>query len=202
MLKHFFSIALIAVYPALVHASVIFAMPGLQVVAVIFFLLGIFWPSLLRGRLIPWIVFSVLTTAILLLGYFKLTLYLLYLTPIVIPLALLIFFGRTLLAGRIPLITAISDAARGPLTPAMQKYTRLLTQLWCVIFLILILWSIILAFLQRPDLWSWFTNVINYGLVGAFFVIEFMVRKKLFPEHNHPSFLQYIRIIIKADIRQ
>lgn len=202
MLKHFFSIALIAVYPALVHASVIFAMPSLQVVAVIFFLLGIFWPALLRGQLIPWLVFSTLTTSILLLGYFQLTLYLLYLTPIVIPLALLIFFGRTLLAGRIPLITAISDAARGPLTPAMQKYTRLLTQLWCVIFLLLILWSIILACLQRPDLWSWFTNVINYGLVGAFFVIEFIVRKKLFPEHNHPSFLQYIRIIIKADIRQ
>ncbi|MES2822093.1 MAG: hypothetical protein V4732_00730 [Pseudomonadota bacterium] len=202
MLKHFFSIALIAVYPALVHASVIFAMPSLQVVAVIFFLVGIFWPSLLRGRLIPWLVFSALTTTILLLGYFKLTLYLLYLTPIVIPLALLIFFGRTLLPGRIPLITAISDAARGPLTPEMQKYTKLLTQLWCVIFLLLILWSIILACLQRPDLWSWFTNVINYGLVGAFFVIEFIVRKKLFPEHNHPSFLQYIRIIIKADMRQ
>jgi uncharacterized membrane protein len=200
VLKHFFSIALIAVYPALVHASVIFAMPDLQVLAVVFFLLGIFWTALVRGR--SWLVFSMLTSAILLLGYFKLTLYLLYLTPILIPLALLIFFGRTLFAGRTPLITAISDAARGPLTPALQKYTRLLTQLWCVIFLILILWSIILACLQRPELWSWFTNVINYGLVGAFFVIEFMVRKKLFPEHNHPSFMQYIRIIIKANIRQ
>ncbi len=201
MLKHFFSIAFIAVYPALVHASVIFAMPSLQVVAVIFFLLGIFWVSLVRGRLIPWLLFSALSATMLLLGYFKLTLYLLYLTPIVIPLALLIFFGRTLLAGRTPLITSISDAARGPLTPAMQKYTRLLTQLWCLVFLILILWSIILPWLHNPQLWSWFTNVINYGFVGAVFVIEFMVRKKLFPEHDHPSFIEYISIIIKANIR-
>jgi len=201
VLKHFFSIALIALYPALVHASVIFAMPSLQIVAVIFFLLGIFWAPLVRGRLIPWLIFILLTTIVLLLGYFKLTLYLLYLTPILIPLALLIFFGRTLLPGRIPLITAISDAARGPLTPALQKYTRLLTQLWCLVFLIIILWSTILPWLHNPKLWSWFTNVINYGFVGAFLVVEFMVRKKLFPEHNHPSFIQYIRIIIKANIR-
>lgn len=201
MLKHFFSIALIAAYPALVHASVIFAMPSLQVVSIIFFLLGVFWAPLLRGRLMSWLLFSTLTTLVLILGYLKLTLYLLYLTPIVIPLALLIFFGRTLFAGRTPLITAISEAARGPTTPAMQKYTRLLTQLWCAIFFILILWSFILPWLQNPKLWSWFTNVINYGFVSAFFVIEFLVRKKLFPEHNHPSFIEYIRIIIKANIR-
>ena len=179
----------------------IFAMPNLQIAAVLFFLLGIFWNSLVRGLLIPWLVFCGLSAVVLTLGYFQWTLYLLYLTPIVIPLGLLIFFGRTLFSGRTPLITVISEAARGPLTPAMQNYTRLLTQLWCLVFAILILWSAILPWVQRPELWSWFTNVINYGFVGAFFVIEFMVRKKLFPEHNHPSFIQYIRIIIQANIR-
>ncbi len=154
------------------------------------------------GQLIPWLIFSALSAMALLLGYFSWALYLLYITPIIIPLGLLIFFGRTLFSGRKPLITAISESVHGPLPPAMQKYTRLLTQLWCLVFVIIILWSAILPWLQRPELWSWFTNVINYGFVGAFFVIEFMVRKKLFPEHKHPSFIQYIRIIIQANIRR
>jgi uncharacterized membrane protein len=201
VLKHIVIALLIAAYPVLVHASLVFAMPNLQVVALVLFLLGIFGNSLMRGRLIAWLIFSALSAAVMMLGYFSLTLYLLYIAPIVIPLGLLILFGRTLLPGHIPLITAISDAARGPLTPELEKYTRLLTQLWCVIFLLIITWSAILPWLQQPELWSWFTNVINYGFVGAFFVIEFMVRKKIFPEHNHPGFIEYLRIIIKANIR-
>lgn len=202
MVKRFFPIALIVAYPILVHASLLFALPRLQIVAIIVVLLGVFWSGLLQLRPYPWLGFSALVAAVLALDYWGLTLYLLYLPPILIPLALLVFFGRTLLPGREPLITAIGEAARGPLSPAMRKYTRSLTQLWCFVFLAMMLWSAILPWLAQPALWSWFTNIVNYGFVSVLFVGEFMLRKKLFPEHNHPGFIEYIHIIIQSNIRR
>lgn len=202
MHKYFISAALIAAYPILVHASLLLAMPALQILALLLFLTGAFAGGLARGSLLAWLVFSSLCLGVLLLGYFSLTLYLLYIAPIVLPLGLLYWFGRTLLPGRKPLITSISEGARGaPLGPEMIRYTRLLTQLWCLIFGVIVLGSAILPWLQQPQLWSWFTNVFNYGFIGAFIVIEFALRKKLFPEHKHPGFFQYIRIIINANIR-
>jgi uncharacterized membrane protein len=199
--KNLIAIVLIAAYPLLVHASLVWAIPQLQVAAILLFLLGVFWHALWRGRLIPTLIYLGLSALILALGYWKLTLYLLYVPPIVIPLTLLIVFGRTLLPGREPLITAIGEAARGPLSAAMRRYTKMLTQLWCCVFLIMMVWSAILPWLQQPGLWSWFTNVINYGFVGALFGGEFLLRKKLFPEHNHPGFIEYIQIIIQSNIR-
>lgn len=201
MFNRFIPVALIAAYPLLVHLSVVLATPQLQFIAPIMFLLGACWYGLRTKRLLAWLIFIGLSSLILLLEYLGLTLYLLYLPPVVIPLLLLFIFGRTLFAGREPLITAIGEAARGPLTPSMRRYTRRLTQLWCVVFLVLMLWSIFLMLIEQPELWSWFTNVINYGVVGVLFVGEFMLRKKLFPAHNHPGFIEYLRIIATSNIR-
>lgn len=194
-------------YPLLVHASVLLAMPYLQVLALILFLLGAFGNSLLRrpwqqGQWIPWLIFLSLVSGILLLGYFSLTLYLLYLPPIAIPLALLIFFGRTLLPGNTPLITMISTSLHGTLSDALKKYTRLLTQLWCVVFFTLVVVGIILPCLKQPALWSWVTNFINYGVVGILFVGEYLLRKKMFPERKHLPFFEYLRMIVKANMRK
>jgi uncharacterized membrane protein len=200
-LKRFVPIGLIVAYPVLAHASHLLAWRHLQAIAAILLLLGIFWPALVNRRLVPWLIFVSLCFFILLLEYLQLINYLMYLPPVVIPALLLFVFGRTLLPGQEPLITAIGEAARGPLSIAMRKYTRVLTQLWCLVFLTMMLWSGILPLLQQPLLWSWFTNVINYGVVSVLFVGEFFLRKKLFPEHNHPSFFEYIEIIIQSNIR-
>lgn len=202
MLNRILAITLVIAYPLLVHISLVFAIPQLMFIAPLVFLTGAFWYGLITRNLIAWVVFSVLCASILLVEYAGLTLYLLYLPPILLPLLMLFIFGRTLSAGREPLITAIGEAARGPLSPAMRHYTRRLTQLWCLVFITMIVWSAILPWLEQPELWSWFTNVINYGVVGVLFVGEFMLRKKLFPTHNHPNFFEYLRIIARARIHQ
>lgn len=201
MLNRVIAIALIAAYPLLVHVALVFAVPQLLFIAPMLFLAGICWQGLVNRNNRVWLVFSLLCTGIALLEYLDLTLYLLFLPPVVIPLLLLFIFGRTLISGREPLITAIGEAARGPLSVAMRSYTRRLTQLWCVVFVMMIAWSAILPWLEQPELWSWFTNIINYGVVGVLFVGEFMLRKKLFPNHNHPGFFEYLRIIAHANIR-
>lgn len=201
MLNRVIAIALIAAYPLLVHIALVFAVPQLLFVAPMLFLAGVCWQGLGNRNKTVWLVFSLLCAAVLLLEYLGLTLYLLFLPPVVIPLLLLFIFGRTLVNGREPLITAIGEAARGPLSQAMRTYTHRLTQLWCLVFVAMILWSAILPWLEQPELWSWFTNIINYGVVGVLFVGEFMLRKKLFPTHNHPGFFEYLRIIARANIR-
>lgn len=201
MLNRVIAIALIAAYPLLVHVALVFAVPRLLFIAPMLFLAGVCWQGLVNRNKRVWLAFSLLCTGIALLEYLDLTLYLLFLPPVIIPLLLLFIFGRTLISGREPLITAIGEAARGPLSMAMRSYTRGLTQLWCLVFVAMIVWSAILPWLEQPELWSWFTNIINYGVVGVLFVGEFMLRKKLFPSHNHPGFFEYLRIIAHANIR-
>ena len=201
MLNRVIAITLIAAYPLLVHIALVFTVPQLLFIAPMLFLAGICWQGLVNLNKTVWLIFSLLCVVILLLEYLDLTLYLLFLPPVVIPLLLLFIFGRTLHSGREPLITAIGEAARGPLSVAMRTYTRRLTQLWCVVFVVMIVWSAILPWLEQPELWSWFTNIINYGVVGVLFVGEFMLRKRLFPNHNHPGFFEYLRIIARANIR-
>jgi uncharacterized membrane protein len=201
VLNRLLTVGLIAAYPALVHIALVFELPQLLVIAPLLFLTGVFLHNLRAGSKRAWLIFSLLCTAILLVEYLGLTLYLLFLPPVLIPLLLLFVFGRTLHSNREPLITAIGEAARGPLPPAMRHYTRRLTQLWCLVFLVMLIWSAILPTLRQPELWSWFTNIINYGVVGVLFVGEFMLRKKLFPTHNHPGFFEYLRIIASANIR-
>lgn len=201
MLNRVIAIALIAAYPLLVHVALVFAVPRLLFIAPMLFLAGVCWQGLVNRNKRAWLVFSLLCAGIALLEYLDLTLYLLFLPPVIIPLLLLFIFGRTLVSGREPLITAIGEAARGPLSMAMRSYTRGLTQLWCLVFVAMIVWSAILPWLEQPELWSWFTNIINYGVVGVLFVGEFMLRKKLFPSHNHPGFFEYLRIIAHANIR-
>jgi uncharacterized membrane protein len=199
--NYLISIGLIAAYPLLVHISVVFNLPHLLALGPLVCILGLFWRGLLNFNRYSWLIFVVLIGVLVLMDRMKLTLYLLYLPPIFIPLLLLFVFGRTLIAGREPLITAIGEAARGPLSQPMRHYTRRLTQLWCVVFIVMASWACALPWLKDPGLWSWFTNVINYGFVGGLFLGEFILRKYLFPTHNHPNFFEYLCIIARHDIR-
>ncbi|HWV16403.1 MAG TPA: hypothetical protein VN030_13300 [Cellvibrio sp.] len=198
MFNYLLPAALIGSYPLWVHASLLLAIPRLQFVALVSLLLGVFGHSLIRGQLWPWVIFITLVSGMVALDYFSLTLYLLYLPPIVMPLTLFVYFGLTLLPGREPLISGIARSVRGTLIPAMEKYTRTLTLLWCLLFLAMTLCAVVLPLLQQPKLWSWITNVINYGIVGSLFIGEFILRKKLFPQLSHPSFADYIRIVTRA----
>lgn len=189
---------LIAGYPFIAHLSILLDKPELHLIAFCSLLTGILWQGITKPNIGVWIWFVVINIAFFLLSRWRLDLYLLYIPPILIPLLLLIYFGKTLLQHETPLITAIADAARGPLTPAMRIYTRRLTQAWCLIFILLIIEALILISFYSLATWSWATNFINYILMAIIFVGEFEFRKKKFPDHDHPTFLDYIKIIGKS----
>jgi uncharacterized membrane protein len=121
------------------------------------------------------------------------------------------WFGRSLAAGRVPVISKIVAALEGDSAPApeLMRYTRRLTAAWAAALALLALLNLGLALIAVPDgllaqagvaapatvtqaQWSWFANVFNYGIIGGFFAIEFAIRKRRFPG-RYPSFAHFLR---------
>jgi uncharacterized membrane protein len=95
-------------------------------------------------------------------------------------LLLALVFGRTLAAGREPLVTTFARIAHGGLTPAL--YTRQVTVAWTVFFLALFSVSTTLYVGGYMAAWSTLANLLSPFLVGAMFVAEYAVRHRVLPD--------------------
>ncbi|MFC0676528.1 ketosynthase [Lysobacter korlensis] len=123
-------------------------------------------------------------------------------------------FARSLAPPRTPLITKIAAAIEyddpAQMPPAQQRYTRALTAAWAWLLAGLALANLLLALIAVPDgvlarlghvppiaisqtTWSWFANLLNYGVVGGFFVGEYLLRHRLFPQRNYRNFGEFLR---------
>ena len=137
----------------------------------------------------------------------------LLLVPVVFVLLVAWVFARSLKPGRVPLINRIvSGLDRLPpaqLPADVARYARALTAAWAGVLLLLALANLALALLASPGgllaqlgiaspwpispaQWSWFANVLNYGVIGGFFVLEFQWRRRRFPARYH-GFLDFMR---------
>ncbi len=191
-------IGLLLTYPVLVHVGVIFEQPKLQILAIITLALGVFFNQLKSYKLSAWFIVLVISLVSIGLGLFDKSRYLLFLPPAAAPLLIGWGFLRTLRVGQIPLVTDIGERARGPLSEAMRGYTRVVTQLWSGCLLLMASWGILLPIFGSMELWSFFTNIINQLLVACLFIGEFYYRKSKFQDHDHPRFLEYLRIVFRA----
>ena len=114
--------------------------------------------------------------------------------PLAVNLALCGLFGRTLAAGREPMIARFARLERGEALPAdLARYTRRLTVAWTVFFAMMAATSLALAAWGPLAVWSLFTNVINYALVALFFVGEYAVRRVRFRHYRHLSPIEVVR---------
>lgn len=123
------------------------------------------------------------------------------------------WFGRSLRPGRVPLITRIVAALEGlpadQVAPDLRAYTRVLTAAWAGLLALLATINLLLALIATPagllasagvaapvtitrEQWSWFANLLNYGIVGTAFVAEYWVRKRWFPD-RYRSFAEFLR---------
>ena len=200
-------------YPWLAHAASTRGSSGLAIVALADLALVILLDPLLRRRGWAWI-----TALLVALGLARLATSAHALLPLLlVPVAVLAFiawmFGRTLRAGRVPLISRIVAALEAmpaaQLAPDLQRYTRRLTAAWAGLLATLALVNLGLALIAVPRgllasvgvaapwtvseaQWSWIANLLNYGLVAGFFVGEYLFRKRVFPGRYH-SFLDFMR---------
>ena len=119
--------------------------------------------------------------------------------PAVINLALAAWFGRTLAKGEEPIISWFARLVRGVELPAdLARYTRNSTVMWTVFFLVMAAVATGLGALATPQTWSWFTNGIDYLLVGLLFVGEYAYRRIRYPHHDHAPLTQVVRTVMRS----
>ena len=98
--------------------------------------------------------------------------------PVLVNLGLLIAFGRTL--GQPESFVERLARVREPnLPPRAVAYTRRVTQLWCGFFIFNGATCALLALYGSDALWSFYTGVLSYLLMGALFGGEYLVRQRL-----------------------
>lgn len=194
--------ALLLAYPLLVHAAIVTQSLALSFAALIVLGANMLAPWLARDRVWPWLALAgviAASFAFVRIGESRLFL---YAAPVLVPLALLWFFGRTLLPGQIPFITRIATAIRGPLPEPLYIYTRHVTQLWVLAFAAMALANLLLAMLAPPFVWSLFTNFINYLLVGVLFVAEWLYRCWAMRDYESMTWRQYMQAMLRLDYRK
>lgn len=110
-------------------------------------------------------------------------------------LLLFIVFGRTLLAGQLPLCTRMARAHHAPLTltPAHEHYARQVTWAWTIFFAVMGLLSTALFFLAPLSAWSVFANFLTPLLIAAMFAVEYYVRYRLLPHLPRARLLDAVR---------
>ncbi|MES2356412.1 MAG: hypothetical protein V4568_18830 [Pseudomonadota bacterium] len=108
-------------------------------------------------------------------------------------LALLFFFGRTLLGGREPLITRLARRVHGVLPLDMEIYTRRLTFIWCLFFAGQIITSVLLYRFASIDTWSLFINLLHFPLLAVMFGTDYLYRRIRFRHYPQASILKAIR---------
>lgn len=103
--------------------------------------------------------------------------------PVLVNLALLLSFGRTLFGGP-TLVETFARLQVKDLPDEEVRYCRSVTQVWCVFFVVnggIALW---LALAGDVWLWTVFTGLVSYLLIGLLFSVEFVIRARRFGRYE------------------
>jgi len=208
-------------YPVTTHIAIARRSPTLTLIAIVLLSAIVMIPWLASGRLLSWVLLPLVAAGCWLLSDARLALLPLYVPPIVIPAAMAWLFGQTLIAGRTPLIEqfvrAMEFPGREPNADVLG-YARQLTSVWTALLFSLALINLLLAAFAEPqglllscgivplvtvpqEAWSLFANVIAYLIIAVFFVIEYAIRRRRFPQQPYRNFVDFIRRTIAVSPR-
>ena len=107
---------------------------------------------------------------------------------VVIHAALAVLFALTLRPGHEPLVTALARRVHGHLGPGMAAYSRKVTIVWALYFVVMGTVSIALYAFAPFDAWAVFANLATPAAMALLFVAEFLVRYWLHPEFERATF--------------
>lgn len=108
-------------------------------------------------------------------------------------LLLAFIFGRTLTGDQEALCTRFARIIHDQLPPEVERYTRQVTLAWTIFFLALFTLSSGLYFGGLLAAWSFFVNFLSPLLVGAMFVVEYIVRHRVLPHWHRIGVLGSVR---------
>jgi uncharacterized membrane protein len=107
-------------------------------------------------------------------------------------------FGRSLMAGRVALCTRLAAREHGPLAADEVRYTRQVTAAWTLFFFVIAAASILLFVAAPLRIWSFFMNFCVLPLVGAMFIAEYQVRRRVLPGVKRTGLLAALRVYLAA----
>ena len=102
-------------------------------------------------------------------------------------------FGRTLRAGRTPMISRFAQTVHGTLSPALVRYTRSVTVAWTCYFGGIAALSLLLFGLAPVRVWSVFANLLGVPLLALMFAGEYAVRWLVLPAADRAGPIEAIR---------
>ena len=102
-------------------------------------------------------------------------------------------FGRTLAAGREPLVALFARLVHGSIPPEVERYARQVTLAWTVFFATLFTLSCALYLGQFLAAWSLLANILSPILITAMFLLEYAVRLRALPNWEQVGILGGIR---------
>jgi uncharacterized membrane protein len=104
--------------------------------------------------------------------------------PVLINAVLLLSFGATLVPGAMPMIERFARMQEPALSAAKQAHCRQFTWVWCAFFVANAATAATLALVAPLSWWATYTGLIAYGLMGALFSVEYVVRKARFRDYG------------------
>jgi uncharacterized membrane protein len=138
-------------------------------------------PSMKINRIARWSVAGVLLLA--LIAVWANVLLPLKLYPVLVNCAMLAVFGYSLISPP-SMIERFARLTEPNLPLAGVAYTRSVTKVWCGFFVINGSIALVTALWASEAVWSLYTGVIAYVLMGVLFVAEFLVRGRFKRLHH------------------
>jgi uncharacterized membrane protein len=99
----------------------------------------------------------------------------LLLAPVLVNGVLLATFGGSLWRGP-PMVERFARLQVDDLSPEEVRYTRSVTKLWCGFFVLNGGTILVLALARAIELWTLFTGLVSYVLIGLLFAAEYVYR--------------------------
>lgn len=155
---------------------------GLSIIAPLVLVIFVLRLVLVQGKLreMAWLLKSVaLVGGLLALASWglKQTHWLLY-YPVIVNLALLLFLAYSLFNPP-PIIERLARLTEPDLPPKAIAYTRRVTEIWCVFFLINGAIALFTCLAGDIKLWTLYNGAISYLLIGILMSVEWLIRQKI-----------------------
>lgn len=193
MMLRLLTLLAVVAYPFVVHISVLqgdLASPAIYLSILLF---GFALVNIVHKHLIMAVTALIIFGIILTLIIMRKESWVIYSVPVVIQLSLAYAFGHTLFHGRVALVTQIATKMRGQELDARAiDYTRVVTWIWTVLFIGIAIECVLLSNFASHKTWSLFANLLNYLIIIAMFVVEYIVRIKYLHHLKHDNFRQFM----------
>ena len=98
--------------------------------------------------------------------------------PVAVNGIMLFVFGYSLMRG-MPMVERLARVTEPDLPALAVPYVRKVTVMWCIFFALNGLVALYTALWASFEVWAWYNGAFAYGLMGAVFAVEWLVRARV-----------------------